>query len=137
MHAGEVLGSLQRWLACRMQWKSKKHQTLNAAQYMRCLNLRGHAAAIRLASSQQGEVRANSLRLRHRGAYGRMRNGRGIGPTRAFLHVRKLIAQRRDTAVVQTVGNALHEAMTHSGASTMRKDIARVCARRPQQQARN
>ena len=98
------------------------------------LRLRRHAAAERFAPGKKCEPRAASRGLSHGGPHGGMSHRRRIRPPAAFLHVRKLIAQGRDTTVAKAGRDPLHEFVGHPRAGAMGEDKARPRSRRSQQQ---
>ena len=62
--------------------------------------------------------------LGHGGAHGGMRDRRRVGALRAALHVGELVAQRRDAALGQAVGDRGHERVRHAGAGAVREHVA-------------
>lgn len=123
---GKVLGAIARRLARRMQRKAEERQSIDAIERRARLRLRGHSAAEGFAARDQAQSGAASAGFSHRGAHGGLRDRRRVRPLAAFLHIEKLIAQRRHRALGQALGCRLHEGMGHPGAGTVGKDKTRV-----------
>lgn len=66
-----------------------------------------------------------------------MRDLGRIGPLRSALHVRKLVAQRRDAAFGESFGGRRHEGVCHARAGTVREDVARARIGGQQEEAGN
>ena len=95
----EVRRAVVRRLAGRVQREGEEHQAAHAVQRRERLGLRGHAPAERPAAGEQRRRPRAAQRLGggrpHRGVGDRRR----IDPLAALLHVRELIAKRRDAAL--------------------------------------
>ena len=130
LHVGQVLAALVRRLARRMQREADEDDAAHTAQRRCGLRLRGHAAAERLAAGDERHA-GQSLRCRiDSRAHRRMRKLRRVGPLRAALHVRELVAQRRDAAFGQAVRDRGHERMRHAGAGAVGEHAAGACVAR-------
>jgi hypothetical protein len=93
--------------------------------------MEGHASAERAPTGKERQPGRNVRRLRHRRANRLMAKRRRIGPTRTALHVRKLIAQRRDAERGELARRSAHEGMIHAGARAVSEYIAGARGRRP------
>ena len=74
-------------------------------QRRRRLRLRRHATAERFSAGDERDTRQRARRLGDRGTHGRVRDRGHVGPSRALLHVRKLVAQCCDAARRERFGD--------------------------------
>ena len=137
LHLEQMLGTVLRWLAGRVQRKSEEGQSVHALERSVRLRLRGHPAAERLAAGDERHVRQQTLRRGHRGTDRCLRERRRVGPLAAALHVGKLIAQRGKAARREPARHIVQEGMIHSCAGAMRQHVASSRAGWLLQQARN
>ena len=91
---------------------------------------RPRAAAERFSPRNERQPRQLARRCRDRGAHDGVRERRRVGPLLAGLHVRELIAQRRDAAREKPGRDSFHERMRHAGAGAMRQHVAGARIRR-------
>ena len=121
---GKMRGALVRRLARRMERESDEYESEHSGEGRCCLRLRGHPSAEGLAAGEQGEPRNEARCRRHRAADRGLGNPGRIGALRAALHVRELIAKRRDTVLREMVGETRHERMRHPRTRAVRHHVA-------------
>jgi hypothetical protein len=113
-----------------MQWEPEKRETAYLGKERGRLGLRGHARAERFAAGYQRFRRCEAAGLLDCGTHGRVTDCGRIGSLAAFLHVRKLISQARDTARRELSGHGLHEGVVHARTGPMREHEGRARVRR-------
>ena len=101
LYLRQMLGPLDAGLAGRVQRKANESEPTHAGKRLLGLGLRSHPSAKRPSASKQRQVGREPPRLGRRRAHRGMRHLGRIDPLRTALHVRKLIAQRRNPALRQ------------------------------------
>src|ERR1700756_555118 len=137
LHLRKMGGALGRGLSLGMKREAEEGKALHAFQRRLGLRLRGHAPTKGFAARDQGESGAAFRGLRNRGADGCVSDCPRLGPLAAFLHVGKLIAQRRDAASGEADGDDLHRGMDHADARAMGEDKTGARPARPYQEPGN
>jgi hypothetical protein len=134
-HLEEVLAAIGGGAPSRVQGKTEKGQAADLWQGRRGLRLRGHAPTEGPAARDEGKSRCQPGGLGHRGPHGGMGKARRIGPLRALLHVRELIAQARDASAGELSRDRFQERVPHACSGAVSEHEAGSSVRRTYEQA--
>src|SRR5579864_4353278 len=107
-----------------MQRKAEENEPPSVGERLERLGLRRHATAKRFPAREERLTSASLTRRCNGSPHRRVRNLGRVDTLEPALHVRKLITQRRDAPLRQSVCDGLHLFVRHSGACTVRKDQA-------------
>jgi hypothetical protein len=115
--------------------ETEKREPANFGKWCDRLRLRCHAAAERLAAGDQRQLWQAARGLGHCGADGGVREPGRVRALATLLHIRELVAQRRDPSFGEFPCDRGHEWMGHAGAGAVRQHITGPRAARRLEQA--
>ena len=101
-------------LAGRVEREGEKDETFHVRQRIERLRLRRHPGAEGAAAGEERQVASKLHGIGDSGADGSVGNGRIVRAFRAFLHVRKIVAQRGDATRLKTIGGGGHVLVRHA-----------------------
>ena len=131
---GQMRDALDARLAGRMQRIAEEHQAARTGQRLRSVGPRGHPRAVRFAAREPRQFRIALRRRRPDGLDVRLGVLRLARHRAARSQVWELVAQRRDAALRERLGDVAHERVAHARARAVREHDHRARAPRPDHQ---